>query len=104
MQLSPAELADHVLDLDGVLGPRTGSLTDQLRSAPGPEARFGILEGVEVPEAGGAGWRGRNRTTARYCAMQAAPLLIASDAHECPLDYLLRFTLRHNCNTTTVVI
>jgi len=69
MRLGPAELADQVLDLDGVLGPTTGSLTDQLRSAPGPEARFGILQGVvEARIAAGQAWGSEIRWAMRQLA------------------------------------
>lgn len=57
MRLGPSELAEQVLELDGVLGPRTGSLTDQLRSATDAEARFAILEDlVEAKIAAGQAW------------------------------------------------
>jgi AraC-like DNA-binding protein len=66
MRLGPAEIAEQVLDLDGVMGPRTGSLIDQLRSAPGPEARFGILEGVvEARIAAGQAWSSEIRWAMR---------------------------------------
>lgn len=64
---------------------------------------LGIFEGIEIPEAGGAGWRDGNGITVRRRAMQAARLLAAADAHERPFDHVLRLALRHDCNHTTVV-